>query len=86
MDTEKDSYLTVEGEAEAVYRQLSSKFFAYAYHVESEQQIKEHLDALRKRYYDATHHCYAYRLGHDGATNPRRQPASRSSGSCSRPM
>ena len=68
MDTEKDSYLTVEGEAEAVYRQLSSKFFAYAYHVESEQQIKEHLDALRKRYYDATHHCYAYRLGHDGAT------------------
>ena len=68
MDTEKDSYLTDEGEAEAVYRQLSSKFFAYAYHVESEQQIKEHLDALRKRYYDATHHCYAYRLGHDGAT------------------
>ncbi len=99
MDTEKDSYLTVEGEAEAVYRQLSSKFFAYAYHVESEQQIKEHLDALRKRYYDATHHCYAYRLGHDGGwdrganatgptmtANPRRQPASRSSDSCSRPM
>ncbi len=47
MDTEKDSYLTVEGEAEAVYRQLSSKFFAYAYLVESELLFKEHRDALR---------------------------------------
>lgn len=62
-----DSYLTIEGEAEAIYKQLSSKFLAYAYHVTSEEQIRLLLDALRKRYYDATHHCYAYRLGHDGA-------------------
>ena len=29
-------------------------------------EIKEHLDALRKHYYDATHHCYAWRLGPKG--------------------
>lgn len=52
--------------AETSYRQLSSKFLAYAYPVESEEQIKELLDALRKRWYDATHHCYARRLGAHG--------------------
>ena len=31
-----------------------------------EEQIRECLEALRKRYYDATHHCYAWRLGADG--------------------
>ncbi|MBQ7856932.1 MAG: YigZ family protein [Alistipes sp.] len=44
-------------------RERSSKFLAYAYPVTSEEQIREHLDALRKEYYDATHHCYAWRLG-----------------------
>jgi uncharacterized YigZ family protein len=38
----------------------------YAYPVESEAEIKEHLDALRKRWFDATHHCYAWRLGAKG--------------------
>ena len=28
--------------------------------------VRERLDALRKRYYDATHHCYAWRLGPRG--------------------
>ena len=32
----------------------------------SEEEIRELLDALRKRYYDATHHCYAWRLGPHG--------------------
>lgn len=68
MDIVNDSYLTIDGEAEAVYKQLSSKFIAYAYHVTSEEEIRLRLDALRKLHYDATHHCYAYRLGHDGAT------------------
>ena len=67
MESVNDSYLTIDGEAEAIYKQLSSKFLAYAYHFTSEEQIRQLLDALRKRYYDATHHCYAYRLGHDGA-------------------
>ena len=66
MDAASDSYLTVAGGAEAVYKEKSSKFLAYAYHVGNEAEIKELLDALRKKYYDATHHCYAWRLGPQG--------------------
>lgn len=47
-------------------RERSSKFLSYAYPVTNEEQIREHLDALRKLYYDATHHCYAWRLGTNG--------------------
>ena len=63
MVEQKDSYLTIEGQAEALFKERSSKFLCYAYHVESEEEITACLEPLRKRYYDSTHHCYAWRLG-----------------------
>ena len=63
MEQIKDSYLTIEADAEAIFKEKSSKFLCYAYHVESEEEIAACLEPLRKRYYDATHHCYAWRLG-----------------------
>ena len=63
MEQTKDSYLTVEGNAEAIFKEKSSKFLCYAFHVESEEEIAACLEPLYKRYYDATHHCYAWRLG-----------------------
>ncbi len=64
----EDTYLTVAAPAETVSRERSSRFLAFAYPVQSEEQIREHLDALRRKYYDATHHCYAWRLGAAGAS------------------
>ncbi len=66
MDEIKDSYLTISAPAECAMRERSSKFLSYAYPVKSEEQIKEILDTLHKQYYDATHHCYAWRLGPNG--------------------
>jgi uncharacterized YigZ family protein len=66
MSAESDVYKTIEGAAECIYKQLSSKFLTFAYHVTSEEEIKTHLEALHKTYYDATHHCYAWRLGPKG--------------------
>ena len=64
----EDSYLTLAAPAEAALRERSSKFLAYAWPVRTEEEIRTHLEALRKRYYDATHHCYAWRLGADGGS------------------
>ena len=47
-----DSYHTLAGPAEAIYKEKSSKFLAYAYPVESEEEIRTLLDALRKQYYE----------------------------------
>ncbi|UJP67054.1 IMPACT family protein [Mongoliitalea daihaiensis] len=59
----EDSYLTLAGNSEAIYKEKGSKFLAFAYPVSSEEEIKEHLESLRKKYFDARHHCYAYMLG-----------------------
>ena len=67
MSEANDTYLTIAAPAEAALRERSSKFLAFAWPVTDEEQIREHLETLRKRFYDATHHCYAWRLGPDGA-------------------
>ena len=61
-----DTYLTLKSESQGLYKEKGSKFLAFAYPVESEQEIKEILETLKKQYHDARHHCYAYILGKDG--------------------
>ena len=61
-----DIYHTIAEPAEGVFKDKGSRFLAYAFPVESEEEIREHLARLKKRYYDATHHCYAWRLGAHG--------------------
>lgn len=62
-----DVYKTLAAASEAVFKDRSSRFLAFAYPVSDLEQIKTHLDELHKKYYDATHHCYAYRLKSDGS-------------------
>ena len=39
MESIIDNYLTIEGNAEAIFKEKSSKFLCYAYHVESEEEM-----------------------------------------------
>lgn len=59
-----DTYLTLSAPAHGLYKEKGSKFLSFAYPVETEQEIKEIIEKLRKEYYDARHHCYAYVLGY----------------------
>ena len=59
----EDTYKTIAGPAEGIYREKGSKFIALAYPVESEAEIKEKLAEIQKQYFDARHHCYSYILG-----------------------
>jgi uncharacterized YigZ family protein len=58
----KDTYKTVEGTAEGLYKEKGSKFIARIYHVESEEEAKAILGKLKKEFYDARHHCFAWRI------------------------
>lgn len=60
-----DTYLTIEKPAEIIFKDKGSKFLAYIFPVQNEQQIKDILNQLRKEHHTANHHCYAYRLGAD---------------------
>lgn len=61
-----DSYKSISKSSTGVYKELGSKFLSFAYPVSSEEEIKNILTELRKSYFDARHHCYAYRLGING--------------------
>lgn len=61
----EDTYKTIASPSEGVFKDRGSKFIAKAFPVKTEDDIKIHLETLRKDYYDARHHCYAYQLGFD---------------------
>lgn len=81
----KDTYKSIAASSEGLFKDNGSRFIAKAYPVESEAQVKEIVAALKKEYHDARHHCYAWRLGLDGAAwraNDDGEP----SGSAGRPI
>ena len=57
------AYLTLQSATEGIYKEKGSKFLAFALPVNTEFEIKEKIDGLKKEYYDARHHCYAWMLG-----------------------
>lgn len=57
------SFTTIQHPGEGIYKEKGSKFLAFAFPVETEAAIKGHLEALKKQYVDARHHCYAWMLG-----------------------
>ena len=58
-----DTYKTLAAPSEGLYKEKGSKFLAFAYPVHTIDEVKAHLEQLRKDYFDARHHCYAYILG-----------------------
>jgi len=61
----EDTYKTIEQKSEGLFKDKGSKFIAWAIPCNSEEMVKTELELLRKEYYDARHHCYAYILGFD---------------------
>ncbi|CAM1368281.1 YigZ family protein [Tenacibaculum litopenaei] len=60
----KDTYKTLTAPSEeTLFKDRNSKFFGYAFPVESEEDIKHCLEQLRKLHHTARHHCYAWQLG-----------------------
>jgi len=74
-----DSYLTIAKPAEGLYKDKGSKFLAFAFPVETEEDIKELVQTLKKEHFQARHHCFAWRLGADKTqfrTNDDGEPSS----------
>ena len=59
-------YRTIKLPSYGEYREKGSKFFAFAYPVENEDEISKYRDELKSQFHDARHHCYAWVLGQDG--------------------
>ncbi len=66
MDEIKDTYKTItKASEEVLFKDRNSKFFGYAFPVKHEEEIKQHLEELKKKHHSARHWCYAWQLGKD---------------------
>ncbi len=60
----RDSFFTlVKPSPEVIYKDRSSKFLAYAFPIDSEEDIKPLIAQLKKKHHAARHWCYAWQLG-----------------------
>ena len=85
MDQIQDTYRSISARSTGLYKDNGSRFLAFAYPVETEEEVKALVDGLRKEYHDARHHCFAYRLGLDGS-RWRASDDGEPSGSAGRPI
>jgi len=65
----KDTYNTIDFPSSAVlFKEKNSKFFGYAFPIQSEEDVKPIIETLRKQHPNAGHFCYAYQIGADVIT------------------
>lgn len=81
----EDTYKTIEGPSEGIFKDKGSKFIAYAYPLRSEEEYKTHLAEVKDLHPKARHHCWAYRLTPD-RTVFRANDDGEPSGSAGRPI
>jgi uncharacterized YigZ family protein len=79
-----DHYRSISGRAEFRHKIDRSDFLAIAFPIGSEEQFFEELGAISKRHFDATHHCWAFRLFADARS--RSADAGEPSGTAGRPI
>lgn len=61
----EDSYKVVTTSGAGLYKEKGSKFIAEAFPVHSEADVKARVAEIKKKYFDAKHHCYAFMIGPD---------------------
>ncbi len=81
-----DTYTTISQPAEGLYKDKGSKFIGLAFPVKTEEDARQIIIDVKKKYYDATHHCYAYQIGHVGEPNFRINDDGEPSGTAGKPI
>lgn len=81
-----DRYFTIAAPSQGLFKDRGSRFIAYAYPISSPEEVKGLIGELKQRYYDARHHCYAWRIGAQGEEEYRLNDDGEPSGSAARPI
>src|SRR6185312_5524542 len=80
-----NKYTTISGTGTGDFRDRGSKFLAYAYPIQTPQDVRDYLHELKKEHPKAAHHCYAYRIG-TGGIQFRANDNGEPSGSAGKPI
>lgn len=81
-----DHYRTIANPSSAEIKVERSRFIANAFRVTTDEDLARELAAIQKKAFDATHHCWAFRLWSDGVVRSRSSDAGEPSGTAGRPI
>ena len=59
----EDTFKTIEKPSEGLFKEKGSRFISYAFQVNSEEEVREIVQSIKKEHHSARHHCYAWRIG-----------------------
>ncbi|MFZ1290725.1 MAG: YigZ family protein [Melioribacteraceae bacterium] len=57
-----DKIKTIKKNNTSKFKEKGSAFLGFAYNASTQESANSNLKNLKKEFYDATHHCYAYKL------------------------
>lgn len=81
-----EEFVTIKNNSTAEIVEKKSKFIANAYYVESQEEAEEKLKEVNKKYNDARHNCYAYRVINEDTVVERCSDDGEPSGTAGAPM
>ena len=82
-----EQFKTIMQDAQAEIEEKKSRFIANVYYIENAEEAEEHLKQIRKKYFDARHNCFAYRiLEENGAIKEKQSDDGEPSGTAGAPM
>jgi len=82
----EDTYKMIAAPTESLFKDKGSRFISLAYPVRSEDDAKNSIAEVKKKYHDATHHCFAYSIGHIGSPCTRLNDDGEPAGTAARPI
>jgi uncharacterized YigZ family protein len=81
-----DSFRTLDGVGETELKVKRSRFLAMAFAAATEPEARTRLDETARRYHDALHVCFAFRLGIGPAAVSRKSDAGEPNGTAGEPI
>lgn len=79
-------FKTIEKEAEATVVEKKSKFIANIFYIENEKEAEEMINKIKKKYHDARHNCFAYRVNGENGIIQKQSDDGEPTGTAGAPM
>ena len=81
-----EQFKTIMQDAQAEIEEKKSRFIANVYYIENAEEAEEHLKQIRKKYFDARHNCFAYRILEENGVKEKQSDDGEPSGTAGKPM
>ena len=86
MQKKMDKFKTIKQNSKAEIEEKKSRFIAELFYIENVNQAEEYIKQVKKKYFDARHHCYAYRIIQNNSIKDKQSDDGEPSGTAGAPM